>query len=138
MSDRGHRFTDHTADIAIEAWAQSESDLLVEAARALIAVLTEGAQILATDHVKVRVEAMDPEDRLVCWLNEVLWLAIGSGFLLSDAELALEGNGLTATLLGEPNAAARILTEVKSATYHDLRLAREQSGRYVARVVIDV
>ncbi len=138
MNIRGHRFVDHTADVAIEVWAASEEALLVEAARALIAVLTEDACIEQSDQCALDLESTDGEDRLVRWLNEVLWLAIGKGFLLSDADISLHADGLSARIVGQKDGSDRIATEIKSATYHDLRLAREPSGRYVARVVLDV
>jgi len=138
VTTRGHRFVDHTADIAIEAWASSEEDLLVEAARALVAVLTEQAEVTGADRIELRLDALDPEDRLVRWLNEVLWLAIGKGFLIRDADIELLPNGLRASLVGRADAADQLVTEVKCTTYHGLRLAQEEPGRYVARVVVDV
>lgn len=138
MQSAGHRFIDHTADVALEAWAPGEEALLVQTARALIEVVTEGARIEADEQRDVEIESTDAEDRLVRWLNEVLWLAIGKGFLAVDAEITLHAGGLRARVSGRGDAADLVKTEVKSATYHDLRLAREPSGRYVARVVIDV
>jgi len=138
MESQGYRFLDHTADIAVEAWAPSQEALLIEAARALIDVVTEGARIPETSDTSVEVDAADPEDRLVQWLNEVLWLAVGRGFLLSNAEITLRDGGLTARVQGQADAPERMENEVKSATYHGLRLARTDAGGYVARVVLDV
>ena len=138
MQATGHRFIDHTADIALEAWAPSEETLLVQAARALVEVITEGGHIDAIESCDVEVESADDEDRLVRWLNEVLWLAMGKGFLLVDATITLRPGGLSARVSGQGDANDLVKTEVKSATYHDLHLAQEQSGRYLARVVLDV
>jgi SHS2 domain-containing protein len=133
----GHRQVEHTADLALELWAESEELLLVEGARALIEILTEGVEILETSERELRIEALDDEDRLVQWLNQVLLLAILEGFLLADAELRLYPGGLEARLRGEAAALDKIRTELKSVTYHDLHLSRE-AGRWEARVVIDV
>ena len=92
---------------------------------------------------ELTLEAIDPEDRLVQWLNEVIVAAIVDGFLLSDID-ALEltagpdgGARLHARFRGHENAGARIATELKSVTYHDLRLVSTET-RVECQVVIDV
>jgi SHS2 domain-containing protein len=135
---RGHRQLEHTADIALELWAPTEAELLVEGARAVIELLTEGESAGERDELPVTLEAVDPEDRLVRWLNEVLVLAVTRGFLTGGAALELiGGTALRGVLRGEAHAAHRVRAELKSATYHDLELTRDARG-YRARVVIDV
>jgi SHS2 domain-containing protein len=133
----GHRQIAHTADLALELWAPSEETLLLEGARALVEILTEGAPIAGRERRVVEVESVDPEDRLVRWLNEVLVLAVTEGFLLSDAELTLREGGLRGECAGEAGAAGKIRTELKSVTYHDLRLEHRE-GRWTAQIVVDV
>jgi SHS2 domain-containing protein len=140
MAARGWRSLDHTADLELSAWAESEEALLAEAARALVAVMTGSAPPApdaAWTERTLSIEALDAEDRLVRWLNEVLYLAVHEGFLVRRAAIALSGTGLTATVAGEPGARARLETELKSVTYHDLRLERS-GGRWRARFVVDV
>ena len=43
MEARGHRQLEHTADLCIEAWGPSEAAMLAEAARALVAWISEEA-----------------------------------------------------------------------------------------------
>jgi SHS2 domain-containing protein len=139
---RGHEQTDHTADLGLRFWAPTEAELLVEAARALTDVLTGGKALAARASRHVRVEALDPEDRLVQWLNEVLVLATVQGMLFVDAELSLgQGGELEAELelVHDPSA---IVTELKSVTYHALELHRRTEGPthdgWVGQVVVDV
>lgn len=136
--DRGYKTLDHTADVAIEIWAPSEEELLVEGARAVVALLTEGAQPRGSASRHLDLDVIDGEDRLVQWLNEVLWLALSEGFLVTDAEVQLDEGQLRATVLGEAGGGARIRSELKSATYHDLKLGLDDDGVWRARVVIDV
>lgn len=133
----GHAWVEHTADLALRVWAPDEAALLQEAARAVIGGLTDGAEVARTHTRTVELSALDPEDRLVVWINEVLWLATGEGFVLGDAQVQLDGEGLRATVRGEADAHARVVTEIKSATYHDLRLHRA-ADRVWARLVLDV
>ncbi len=137
MSSRGHRSLEHTADLAVELWAPDEPTLLVEGARALVELLTEGAAIHATAQRAVELVALDAEDRLVRWLGEVLYLAAVEGFLVHDAVLELPDGGLRGTVRGQAHAADRLRTEIKAVTYHDLRLERGPTG-VRARVVFDV
>ena len=134
---RGHRQLDHPADLVLELWAPSEQELLVEAAQALIEVLTEGAAVPAESERRLTLESLDPEDRLVRWLNEVLVLATVEGFVLCDAELALRPGGLEAVVRGRAEAPELVRTEVKSVTYHGLQLHHRAEG-FVGKVTIDV
>jgi SHS2 domain-containing protein len=132
---RGWRPLNHTADLALSVWAESEAALLAEAARAIVSTMTEGARPgPARDTRTLTLEALDPEDRLVRWLNEVIYLAVAEGFLTREADLRLEGAGLVARLAGERGTVA---TELKSVTYHDLHLTGD-GGHWRARFVVDV
>ena len=59
------------------------------------------------------------------------------GFVLASATLDLRDGGLAAQVRGEAGSRARIANELKSVTYHDLRLEHHSHGWY-ARVVVDV
>jgi SHS2 domain-containing protein len=132
----GHRPLEHTADLALEIWADDLPSLLVEAARALIEILTDGATLVPMAERPIEVDAIDDEDRLVRWLNEVIFLALTEGFLVVDADLEPTPAGLRGHVRGSIDART-IVTEVKSATYHDLALTRTEQGLR-ARVVLDV
>jgi SHS2 domain-containing protein len=134
---QGSRQLDHTADLALEFWAPTEQALLLEGARAMVEVMTDGASIDANHRDRIEVDSIDREDRMVQWLNQILYAAIVDGFVLANATIALRENGLTATVNGASNARDLITTELKSVTYHDLHLDNHPHGWY-ARVVIDV
>jgi SHS2 domain-containing protein len=132
-----YRQIEHTADLALEIEAEDEEALLREAARALVELLTEGAELDGAEERLVQLEALDAEDRLVRWLNEVLVLAAMDGFLAAEAEVQLDGDtGLRASIRGRV-APELLRGELKSVTYHDLLLRHGPRGCR-ARVVIDV
>ena len=142
---RGYRQVDHSADLAVEIWAPSEEELLAEGARAVVDMLTDGAAVAGDAEQgaegwterRIDLETIDPEDRLVQWLNEVIVVAITEGFLIGTVDIALRDHGLSATVRGRANAGDVITTELKSATYHDLHVLSGPDG-WRARVVIDV
>ena len=133
----GHRQVEHTADIALELWGPSEAAMLREGLLALVAVLTEGATVAADERRSVEIDALDPEDRLVRWLNELLYLASVEGFVAADAGLELTDCGLRAVLRGTRDGHALLATEVKSATYHGVAVVHERD-RVTGRVILDV
>jgi SHS2 domain-containing protein len=134
----GYRQIDHTADVALELWGDSEAALLDAGARAVTELLTEGAEVTDRAGRDIAIDAIDAGDRLVQWLNEIIVAAVSDGFLYRAADIELDGEtGLRAHARGEPGAHDRVVAELKSATYHDLVVERGPSG-WVARVVIDV
>jgi SHS2 domain-containing protein len=134
---RGHRELEHPSDLVLQFWAPSERELLVEAARALVEVLTGAAVVAPEREREIVLESLDSGDRLVRWLNEVLLLATVDGFVLCDADIELRPGGLSARVRGQAGAHDLVRTELKSVTYHDLQLG-PRAGRFVGRVTVDV
>lgn len=134
---RGHRQIDHTADLALELWAESEAGLLDEGARALVEILSEGAPIDETGVRQIELQTLDAADRLVQVLNEVLVLALTEGFLAARLEAELLDGGVRLKVAGDLDGARKLRAELKSVTYHDL-VVEERGGGWYARVVIDV
>ena len=143
----GHRTIDHTADVAVELWAPTEPELLREAARAVADILTGGApgatRTGSGETRTIRLDATDAEDRLVQWMNEVIFFAVSEGFLYRDADLDVPPDpaapgGVEGNVRGEALREGALATELKSATYHDLRVERDARGALRALVVVDV
>ncbi|MFO0635861.1 MAG: archease [Nannocystaceae bacterium] len=137
----GHRAIEHTADVAFALWADDLPALLLEGARALVELLTEGDSATTPPSAvlgrAVSIDAIDDEDRLVRWLNEVAWWAADEGFLVADATLQPTPEGLRGEARGEL-APGRVVAEIKSATYHGLQITRDDDGRLHATVCLDV
>jgi SHS2 domain-containing protein len=136
-SPTGHRQIDHTADLALEIWAPTEAELLAEAARAVVAIMIDEGSLDETARRELVLDPVDAEDRLVQWVNEIIYLAVTEGFVVARCRLDLHNCRLRAELFGQADAADRIAGELKSATYHDLLLERTDGG-WRARLVIDV
>lgn len=135
---RGAEHIDHTADLAFALWAEDEADLLRVGAEAIVAVITEDAKLSTGQAERVlTLRTLDPEDRLVQWLNEVIVWAVVDGFLVTAVDFRLRPNGLDATVRGIEEAWDLVRGELKAATYHDLKLVFDPSG-VRAQVVIDV
>lgn len=136
-TERGHEQVDHTADLCLRFWAPTEAELLVEAARALTEVLTGETSRVALASRRVRLEALDAEDRLVQWLNELLVWATIDGMLFVDAALTLRDDRVLEAEVQVVHAPEAVVTEPKSVTYHALELQRTAHG-WAGQVVVDV
>lgn len=129
---------EHTADVGLLARGETCEEAFAAAAEGLAEIL--GAWFLSQgEEREVLVEASDVEALLVAWLDELLYL--------SEAADAVFG-GFDVERVGERELAARVRLapragrgldgqHVKAATYHRLRVAREDPG-CVARVFLDV
>lgn len=133
----GAREVEHTADLALEVWGPDEPRMLEAGARAVVGLLTDGADVSEQDARPVELEAIDAEDRLVRWLSEVLYWASVEGFLVARAKLQVTEKGLVGQAFGREGGAQLLKTEIKAVTYHDLHVVTD-ADRVWARVVLDV
>ena len=135
-----YRLLEHTADMGIEAWADSLDALFIAAARGLQEVLfgsagsSEGQQQLTVD-----LEAGDEEELLVAWLGEILYLVEQRSFC--PAFFVIEGierQKLKGSMVGGyQQEGSRPLREVKAVTYHLLQVLH-RDNRWQARVYLDL
>jgi SHS2 domain-containing protein len=129
------RFLEHTGEVELLVDASTEEEVFAEAAAAFAELVDRGGK----GHTGRRTFVLRGSDRpslLVEWVNELVYLAEVDGFVPDRVEeLALDGNGLRATVAGRVGAAPANL--VKAATYSGLELGRHADG-WRARVVLDV
>ena len=134
---------EHTADVGFRAYAPSLPGLFYQAARALLHVLFLRPPRRGKSTLTFTVEAEDPETLLVRFLNELLYQIQTRGRVPAGLYLHLEKAGegcrLTARMRYAPfdPEAYGFLGEVKSATFHGLKVEKTEAG-YAASVVLDV
>ncbi len=139
----GHRFVDHTADVAADLDGGSPGELFVSALQALTDTMTPLDGVRPSVTQPVTLEAPTLEDLLVDWLNELVYRFEVQNMLFSAADVRVgEGDGrwrLSATVRGErfDPARHRSCVLVKNATYHGLHVVHEQ-GTWRARIVFDI
>jgi SHS2 domain-containing protein len=137
---RKFEFVDHTGDLGIRIFGKSLHDLFRHAAEALFHVITDPETILAKESLKIAIEGHGPEELLISWLNEFIYLFDTKGLLFREFEFtSLNEQSLEALVRGEPYDENRhpIKTTVKSATYHQLQI-RQEKGGWEAQVILDL
>ena len=125
------RMLDHTADVGFELEAPTLEDLFEEARRALLMTLFERPP-------------EKEETLLVRWINELVFLVQGDGFVPIHSGVRIEVSrgedfSLEASLTGAPLdlEGNGWLGEIKSATFHGLDV-RQDGEDWRARVILDV
>ncbi|MBI3928973.1 MAG: archease [Armatimonadetes bacterium] len=137
----GHRMLEHTADIAVEIWAEDLPGLFSQAARALLEIMLEEGEVRPARTRHVEVKGVDLPDVLVGWLSELLLLLESEGLVFSGYQVEqVDEHRLSATVQGERLDPERhgLGREVKAITYHTLELEQQEDGTWRAHVVFDL
>lgn len=131
---------EHTADMGFRVRAASPEELFARAAEALVAIALDPAQAAPRQRRTAEITGDTLEERLVHWLNEILWLLDGERWVTARVEsVRLEGAAVRGILSGEPRDDARHPPRivVKAVTFHQLAI-RERAGSWEAEVFLDI
>ncbi|MBD3264005.1 MAG: hypothetical protein GF375_02740 [Candidatus Omnitrophica bacterium] len=136
-------FIEHTADLGIRVKSKELEEIFKKSGEALISIIANIRPGVAKQR-KIKVEGIDWPDLLINCLNELLFLFYTGNFIMVSCDISLnEKTGskiLEAGLKGDvfKPSQENIKREVKAATYHNLKIERDEKGRYVAEVIFDV
>ena len=130
----------HQADIGVRGLGATLAKAFEQAALALTAVITDPADVVPREMIRLSCEAPDAELLLVDWLNKLIYEMATRNMLFSRFEVHLEGEHLAAQAWGEAleTARHRPAVEVKGATYTALKVAQQPDGSWMAQCVVDV
>ncbi|MGC9455532.1 MAG: archease [Phycisphaerae bacterium] len=131
---------EHTADVGLEARADTFAELLEALGEGLADLVAPRRQVRPEETRELSVTSDDAESLVVDFLNELAGILEADRFLISQVRVrSASQKSLEAELAGEPFDARRheYETEVKAATYHDIRVAQEHDGWH-GRVILDI
>ncbi len=138
--EEGYRILEHPADVGIEAFGHSLKEAFEYAALGLTSIIVEPASVDPSEQRFVSLKGTDPENLLVRWLSEIIYLYDGEDFLLSDVTVSrLDHGELEATLDGEKmiEGKHKLRMDVKAITYHQLKVDETPEGVHL-RVFLDI
>lgn len=131
---------DHTADVGILASGRNTAEAFAEAAHGFCAVVVEDpATVQERETRSVEVMARDEADLLVAWINELVFLQDTHAFLVRRADIQeMSATRMRAVLHGEDfdPSRHRVRTQVKAATYHQLRV--DHNGGCHVQIILDI
>jgi len=137
---KGFEVIDHTADVGIIVYGTEIKQVFTNAAAALFSLITDLGNIREELKYDLEVASEDRESLLVEWLNELIYLFDTEHVLLKRFDVqSLSNTRLKVTCYGEKidSSRHRIKTGVKAATYHMLRIDKDNKG-YKAQVIFDI
>ena len=130
----------HTADIGVRVYGSDLKELFENAAFAMFDILAdiEGLKTPVTQDFELT--APNNEELLVAWLDELLYNFYTKSIIFSEFKVAELKDGLLKAkafgrLVGDNRN--RLKTEIKAATYSDLKIKNTSDG-YEVSIVFDV
>ena len=131
---------DHTADICIRAFGKSVKELFENAASGMFNILADLEGITTSTEMDIEVKALDTEELLVEWLDELLYNFYTKHIIFSEFNIIeLTGKELRAKIKGRfiGENRNRLKSEIKAATRHNLKILNKD-GNYEVQIVFDV
>ncbi len=127
----------HTADVGILAYGDSFNALYSNAAAGMFSLICDLRRVKKVGEYILNVSADTPEDLMVAWLSELLYLHETQKLLFRGFEVKVKDNSLTARVKGEVIDRPRhdIHKVVKAVTYHMIEVNPRKG---VARVIFDI
>jgi SHS2 domain-containing protein len=118
----------------------TKEDAFEQAAVALTAVITDPESVAPLEEIVVECEAPDDELLLAEWLNALIYQMATRRMIFARLEVRFDDSRLGARAWGEPIDVGRHnpAVEVKGATYTQLKVARGETGGWLAQCVVDV
>jgi len=137
---KNYELIEHTADIGIRVKGRDLKDLFCNAASAIFDIIAEKkpSRSGARKTIAIKQKADNLQELFVSWLNELLSLSAAKGIIFARFQIKkLSNRALEALAAGAGAENYRVNTEVKAATYHQLKIEKENSG-WLAEVIFDV
>jgi SHS2 domain-containing protein len=131
---------DHTADIGIVAYGADIKQVFANAALGLFNLMADLDNLKEDVEREIELSAEDVEVLLVEWLNELIYISEVEHIIFKRFEInELRNTQLKATCFGEKIKPGqhRLKREIKAATYHMLRLNKED-GSYKVQIIFDI
>ncbi|MBW1678432.1 MAG: archease [Deltaproteobacteria bacterium] len=135
-----YEFIEHTADLGFKAYGASLEELFAHAAEAFFEAVVALEGVKERTERSIEVEADAPDDLMVTWLSELLYLFDTERLVFKSFQVKrIENNQLEANARGEILDPARheIKSVIKAVTYHQLYV-KERGGVWEAQVIFDI
>lgn len=130
----------HTADIGVRVYGADLRELFANAAFAMFDIVADLEGLKSELEEKFDLKADNYEELLVAWLDELLFKFYTKQIIFFKFEIEkLTENCLKATASGRPVGSNRnrLKTEIKAATYSDLKIKKTETG-YQVEIIFDV
>ena len=135
---RPYKYIEHTADLGIEVFGNTLTELFINIGRAIFETQIIG-NVKAHTQITIKSESETIEDLFIDWCRELLYHFSVHGFIPKKYTLSFENTSLVARLSGDVYDPKRhkAKLEIKNPTYHNLQIEKTKAG-YHATIIFDV
>ena len=154
---KNYELIEHTADIGIRVKGKDLEGLFKNAALSMFDIIAERSskfllvparpaggrqagkvQSSRFKEITIKQKAENLDELFINWLNELLSLSATKELIFSDFKInKLDENNLQAVAVGDSIKNCKVNTEIKAATYHQLKIEETKFG-WQAEVIFDV
>ena len=139
MAAQGYRTVPHTADLRVEAWAESRDECVAQALRGLIASFADISDVQPARILERLITAGSDADLLAAAADEVIYLLDVEGEIPVSVQARPAGAGIVVVLALARAEIVEITGAVpKAVSLHRLRCEPDPTGRWSASMTIDV
>ena len=131
---------DHPSDVGILARGRTREEALVEASRALTAIMVNPDSLVATEERDLYAKGSDEAAQIVNWLNEILFYFDTENVVFVEYIIdSWDANEITGRARGAfvDLSQSEFRTAVKAVTYHQFQSHPTTDG-WEIRVFVDV
>jgi SHS2 domain-containing protein len=134
----GFELIEHTADVGILARGDSPEEVFEQACFGLLEIMGAWAPGEG-ERIDIELTATDLGALLVEWLNEIIFLRTSKDIVVTSLSVdSVTGGRLRGWLRVAPSSGDLEGTDVKAATFHQLRVVEEEEESWCGRVFLDV
>jgi SHS2 domain-containing protein len=140
--DNRFEYLEHTADAKFRAYGRSLEEVFENAAYAMFNVMIDTSTVAAEISHEIELSSEDMDGLLFNWLSEILFVfevesLVFSKFIVDRIEQDDGGFRLFARAMGEDINLSKhkFGTEVKAATYNDMRIESTPEGWMIQATV---
>jgi SHS2 domain-containing protein len=130
----------HTADIGVRVYGRTLKDLFDNAAFAMFDIIADLEGLKGDIVQDIELTAPNHEELLIAWLDELLYNFYTKGVIFYRFDIdELSGDVIKAKAFGRnvSDNRNRLKTEIKAATYYNLKI-RKLDDYYQVDIVFDV
>ncbi len=136
-----YEYLEHTADMGLLVRGQSLSELLKNAAQGLFETIAVVNTVDETESIEIQLTAESVEELFVAWLDELIFRHETEEIFFKRANIhRCNETEMSAAVYGEPVNFDKheVYTEIKSVTYHQLKVEQKPDGSWHAQVIFDL
>ena len=138
---KGYEVIGHTADIGVKAYGATLKDLFVNAANGMFDILlSANKQPMAGDKRLIVTYAVDKDQLLVKWLQELLFLYDAKRMVPVKFDIVkMTEKRLSAEVMTVPLDAVgfKMKHQIKAVTYHKVAI-KKVDGQFTVTVIFDI